>query len=440
MGMLNLVSLTARLRDCLLFACAGLAAAQTPQFRAGVARVELTPTGSMPMYGYSNRRCGPSNGIHDPLFAKVLVLEAGESRMAIVTLDLGSIVSNNLRRGVSEKLGIPVLLLAASHTHSGPSYLAPAGTGAGLTPNATASAYLAEIESKIFSAVKEAAGSMFPARIGVGRGSIRLGYNRLLPRDDGRSRALFDNLERVPYGPLDPEYTLVRVEDDRGAVKALMVHYAVHAVVMGPTNCKFSADFPGVMQSRVEAEIPGAQCMFVQGGAGDINPLFQARKGNDTEDFATLQKMGDLLAADVLKTAKKMHAEAPAKPSIQSTSQVLTFADRWDKEKRLDVGITTVLLNGEIAIAAIPGEPHHKLQTMWKRQADVPHALFYGYTFSSGGMWPGYIPDLRNAAYGGYGADVTTRVEIGAGETIMQRHLINLYGLRGMWRDTQGKP
>lgn len=430
------------LRRAILFACAAAAAAQSaaPEFRAGVARVELTPTVSMPMYGYANRRCGPSNGTHDPLFAKVLVLEVGASRMAIVTLDLGSIVSDNLRREVSEKLGIPVLLLAASHTHSGPSYLAPAGTGAGLTPGATSTEYLAEIEGKIFAAVKQAAESMFPARIGIARGSIRLGYNRLLPRDDGRSRALFDNLERVPYGPVDPEYTLVRIEDGAGAVKALMVHYAVHAVVMGPTNCKFSADYPGVMQSLVEAGIPGVQAMFVQGGAGDINPLFQARKGNDAEDFATLQKMGELLAADVLKTAKKMHAEAPSTPSIQSASQVLKFADRWEKNQSLEVGITTVLLNGEIAIASVPGEPHHKLQTMWKQRADVPHALFYGYTFSSGGMWPGYIPDLRTAAYGGYGADVTTRVEVGAGETIMERHLINLYGLRGMWHDAPGKP
>ena len=104
------------------------------------------------------------------------------------------------------------------------------------------------------------------------------------------------------------------------------------------------------------------------------------------------------------------------------------------------MGITTVLINREIAIAAVPGEPLHKLQTTWKTQADVPHPLFYGYTYSSGGVWPGYIPDLKSAAYGGYGADVSTRIEVGAGETIMQRHLINLYRLLGMWRGQPGKP
>ena len=44
------------------------------ELRAGVARVEITPSTFMPMYGYANRKCGPANGTHDPLFAKVLVL------------------------------------------------------------------------------------------------------------------------------------------------------------------------------------------------------------------------------------------------------------------------------------------------------------------------------------------------------------------------------
>ena len=84
----------------------------------------------------------------------------------------------------------------------------------------------------------------------------------------------------------------------------------------------------------------------------------------------------------------------------------------------------------------------HRLQTFWKKHAgqDVPYPLFYGYTYSAGGMWPSYIPDVRSAAYGGYGADVNTEVDIGAGETIMQHHLINLYRLLGMWKDKPGLP
>jgi hypothetical protein len=414
--------------------CFALPAAE-PGLRAGVARVEITPQTLMPMYGYANRRCGPANGTHDALMAKALVLEAGESRMAIVTLDIGSLVSEKLRHEIAAKLGIPVVLLAASHTHSGPAFL-PYGSAPASDPAALA--YLAELESKIFRAVRQASEAMFPAKLSAGKGSIQLGYNRLRVREDGRARALFDNLERVPYGPLDPEFTLLRVEDAEGRPRALLVHYATHAVALGPTSCKYSGDWPGAMQRTVESQIEGAQVMFVQGAAGDINPLFMGRSGHEAADFQVMEKMGAILAGEVLKSNRKLEPVPGA--SIAARSEVLEFGERWEKQKRMQAGITTVLINGQIAIAAVAGEAFNKLQRMWKEQAEAAYPLFYGYTYSSGGTWVGYIPDLRSAAYGGYGADNATRIEVGAGERIMLRHLANLYELMGMWRDAPGRP
>ncbi len=407
------------------------------QLLAGVARVDVTPAGSMAMYGYANRKCGPSDGTHDRLHAKVLVLQSGQTRVALVTSDLGSLVSENLRRDVASRLGIPVLLLSASHTHSAPSFL-PFGSAP--AAGAAATTYQQELERRILGAIEQAAGSMFPARLGVGKGSLQLGYNRLLQREDGRARALFDNLQRVPYGPVDPEIVVLRVEDGEGRTRALLVHYAVHAVVMGPTSCKYSADYPGVVQATVEQAVPGAQVMFVQGGAGDVNPLFQARSGREADDFAVMDTMGRLLAAEVLRANARVAPLAPVTAPIAVKSDVLSFTDRWDASRSLEVGLTTILIGRDVAIAAVPGEPMHRLQRMWKDQADVAVPLFWGYTWSAGGTWPGYIPDLRSAAYGGYGADVSTRVAIGAGETIVQRHLMHLYDLLGMWKAAPGKP
>jgi hypothetical protein len=407
------------------------AAPQDVALRAGAARADITPSTFGPMYGYANRKCGPAVGVHDPLYAKALVLAAGDMKAAIVTLDLGSMVSERLKRMVSEKLGISVLLLAASHSHSTPLFLPPGGEP---TP------YLAEAEGKIFGAVEEAAARLEPARLSVASGSLRLGYNRLLPEASGRSRALFNNLERIPYGPVDPEFTLLRVSSEGGRPLALLVHYATHAVVLGPTNCKYSADYPGVLQARVEQAMPGVQCMFVQGGAGDVNPLFMARSGKENEDFDVVRKMGETLAGEVVKVARTMPEGAPNRHGIQSVSETMEFPDRWEAGKKVSVGITTLLIDRSIAIAATPGEPMHRLQTEWKAKAEVAHPLFYGYTYSGAGEWPGYIPDLRSAAHGGYGADVTTRIAIGAGETIVQRHLANLYRMLGMWLDQPGRP
>lgn len=427
------------MRVVLILSMLGMAlpAQASVELRAGIARVEVTPATLMTMYGYANRKCGPANGIRDPLWAKVVVLQAGDERVAIVTADVGSLVSERLRRDVAEKLGIPVLLLAASHTHSAPAFL-PFGSAPATSPEART--YLQELEDRIFGAIQEASRSMFRARLGIGRGSLQLGYNRLLMRDDGRARALFDNLDRVPYGPVDPEIALLRVEDDAGRARALLVHYAVHPVVLGPSSCKYSADYPGVMQASVERELPGIQVMFVQGGAGDINPLFQGRSGREADDFAMMEKMGSLLAAEVLRVNGRVTLLPPLTDPLRTRSEVLTFRERWDGDGAVDVGITTVLIGRDIAIATMPGEPFHKLQTAWKAQADVPHPLFYGYTWSAGGTWAGYIPDLRSAAYGGYGADASTRIEVGAGEKLVLRHLQHLYELLGMWRDKPGRP
>jgi hypothetical protein len=264
---------------------------------------------------------------------------------------------------------------------------------------------------------------------------MQIGYNRLQPDESGRSRALWTNPNAVPSGPVDPRFQLVRVEDRSGAARALLVLYACHAVCLGPSNCYYSADWPGVLQARVEAEMKGTQCMFVQGGAGDVNPTLQGHTGT-AEDFKSAERAGAAISAEVIRAARNVQPGRPVEFPIQWKCEVLDFGHRWGADRRFRVGITTVLINREFAIAAVPGEPMHRLQTAWKSRAEVPHPLFFGYTCSTDGDWPGYIPDLRTAAHGGYGAE--SDIEIGAGEAIMERHLKNLYGLLGMWREKPG--
>ena len=95
--------------------------------RAGVARVDITPPPGELMWGYENRR-QPATGTLDPLYARVLVLEAGPEkssrRLALVTLDLGRSFGPSslarLRAAAQQSSGIACLLVAASHTHSAP--------------------------------------------------------------------------------------------------------------------------------------------------------------------------------------------------------------------------------------------------------------------------------------------------------------------------------
>ncbi len=414
---------------------------QRADLRAGVASVDVTPAALLPMYGYANRKCGPANGVHDPLMAKAVVLESGPVRVAIVAMDLGSFVSPRLVTDLRNRFGLDAVLLSATHTHSAPQFV-PSSSAPTSQLGATAdggAAYLAELEPKISDAIRRASAAMFPARLHTGRGEIVLGYNRLLPRENGRSRALFDNIERRPLGPVDSEFQVLEVRDEADRPRALLVHYGVHSVVLGPTNCKYSADYPGAMQAAIEKAVPGVQAMFIQGGAGDVNPIFQGRTGREDEDFALVTRMGDLLAAEVLKSRAALRAiPAPSLP-IRARNALLSFTDRWDTARRHELGIATMSIGREIAIATLPGEPLHRLQTRWKREAEAAFPLLYGYTYAAGGVWAGYLPDIRSAAQGGYGADSTaTRVEVGAGERLIERHLMHLYDLLGMWRTAPG--
>ena len=96
---------------------------------------------------------------------------------------------------------------------------------------------------------------------------------------------------------------------------------------------------------------------------------------------------------------------------------------------------TTVLINNDIAIASFLGEPLIWNQLYWKKNAEAAHPFFFGYTYSAGGDFPGYVPDIRSASYGGYGADDDYIIQVGAAEAIMNRHLENLYRIKGILKD-----
>jgi len=92
---------------------------------AGLAVVDITPPIGYRMSGYFRERF--STGTHDPLLAKAVVLRQGDCRAALVFCDLIGIpleLSRQVRSRAEQKLGIPAqhILIAATHTHTGPLY------------------------------------------------------------------------------------------------------------------------------------------------------------------------------------------------------------------------------------------------------------------------------------------------------------------------------
>src|SRR6516165_2456413 len=93
----------------------------TGNLRAGAARVEITP--SADELPFPARNLPPFVGVHDPVFARALVLNDGTTEVAFVIVDVTEIPEpDQFSKSVADALGIPAshIILAASHTHSEP--------------------------------------------------------------------------------------------------------------------------------------------------------------------------------------------------------------------------------------------------------------------------------------------------------------------------------
>jgi len=390
---------------------------------AGVARVEVTPPVGSPMGGYSARE-GPSTGVHDPLYATVLVLKSAGVTVAIISCDLRSFPSERIVTLARERKLADHILIAVTHNHSGPL------TWEDKSWPRPERSWFADTEAKILQALAAATKQMFPARIAAGFGEIYLGHNRRQVSADGKVTMLWRNAEKKPTAPLDPTVGVIRVDDATGKPRAIIVNYACHSVVLGPDNRLISADYPGYLARRIERELDGALCLFTQGGAGDINPYLDKQPVGQN-GFGEAEKMGNALADAALTVARKLKPQANDNARLLAAAEVLSFRDRWDSQKTIRAGLTTLLINDQIAIATLPGEPFVDLQIALRDKSEIPYTFLFGYTYSAGGEWIGYVPTIRAASEGGYGAGYNTRIEVGAGEALIDRHLVNLFTLSG---------
>lgn len=414
-------------------------------FRAGVAKADITPSGSERLWGFEDRTT-PAKGTIDPLYARVLVLEAGSKRLALVTLDLGRSFGpasmKRLQAAAKRSSGISCLLATASHTHSAP-IIRDEYSG---SPPAWEQAALDKIER----AIAEAASHLEEARIGTGTGSVFVAHNRLRQNADGSITWFERNLTRIPTSPVDPTVSVLRVDGADGRPLAVVVNYACHPVVFGSDNLQYSADFPEAMSRTVEKELAGALSFFVQGAPGDLNPYYAVTPLQ--EDAARWRNWtGETLGREAARVAKEIHTRAVPEPSLDFREEMIPVRLRWNEgmfrdalvkflgpggledygaqvKREFAIPVSTVLINREIALATFPGEPFVEFQMNWRDRCPVRAAFLLGYTNG----YYGYFPTIRAASLGGYGAaSASTWVEPGTGERIVDRAVINVYEMLG---------
>jgi len=425
--------------------------------KASVARVDITPPTGLAMYGYGNRK-GTSTGVLDPLLARVLVLEAGEKSLALVVLDLGQVFAppwiERLRANAQKSCGISYVLVAATHTHSGPAI-------EDVYPPREGPDWESGVLEKISRAIEEAHRNVAGVRVGTGYGVAYIGHNRLRVNPDGTVTWFEINKSMTPTAPIDPTISVLRVDTLEGQPLAILVNYACHPVVFGADNLQYSADWPAVMIRTVEQTFgapqgPGPLCMFLQGGDGDINPFYAVTPL--AEDAVKMREWtGERLGREAARIAKAIHTEPTPDARLDYVEDLMPFHLRWNPEKFrqavlaswgpkaaesfdrrkqtvYQLPVATVLINNHIAWMTLPGEPFVNFQIDWRNRCPVRDAFFLGY--ANGDF--GYFPTLYAASLGGYGAaNTATWIEPGAGdgEQMVDHALVRVYEMLGRLTD-----
>ncbi len=421
---------------------------------AGAAAVDITPVEwPLPLIGSFSYR--PASGAHDPLHSRALVVQSGNSTVAIAIVDscyLPRTTLDQAKGRVQASIGLPAerILIAATHTHSAP----PPAPGIGLRGLETErhdeqeERYSERLIQGIASSIIKAHARLELAEIGWSTASLPdQVFNRRWFMKDGsippdpfsgttdrvRMNPGFENPNLIePAGPVDPEVAVVSVRSLSGKPLALLANYSLHYVGAIPSG-QVSADYFGEF-AQVIGERLGADGTFVgilsNGTSGNINNLDFSRPRPDREPFEQVRYVASELADAVMEvydlidhksvgTLSMAEAELPLalrKPSARileqsrqllanqpasATARQIIYAQRavdlHDGPDEAGVLLQAIRI-GDIGIAALPFETFVETGLSIKQQS--PLRPTFVIELANGAQK--YLPTPEHHELGGY--------------------------------------
>lgn len=264
---------------------------------AGAAVTDLTPPGSVFLYGYPHV-ARDSTGVHDPLQCSALYLRGDGGQALFLANDLIHVskrITAEVRRAIAAETGVPeeAIMITTTHTHSGPVIIEYVSNAADATVPKPDAAYLRWATAQMIAAGSRAVKTARPGEIGLAVARAQgVGTNR-----------------HDPAGPADPDVpVLLARERGGGAPIAAMLVYGMHPTVLHEDSTLISGDFPYYTRRFLQERMLGAACpvLYHSGAAGNQSPRHVTR-GNT---FAEAQRLGELLGrqiADVLPTVAFVH-------------------------------------------------------------------------------------------------------------------------------------
>ena len=371
-------------------------------FRAGCAKIEITPKAPAYLAGYAMRN-KPSESVHDPLFLRTMVLDDGKIRLAILSNDLcliGNDLTNELREMIANA-GFDTLLrstqprgfapeyifVATTHTHSGP---VTGGDNVDVE-------WLEGLKHKMVESVLLAEKRLEPVRIGIGQGKCNVGMNRRERQPDGTTR-----LGQNPDGPVDTALGAIRFDDMDGNPLSLVLNYGCHGTALGGHNYRISGDYMGEGVRLVEKQAEGQPfAMFLTGASGNVDP--RHRVGTS---FEHVRELGEELATNALNINSQLMTK-DIDATIRIFSETIKVPRKSEEIKKgadenVAIPVSLIRLN-DLLFITFPGELFAEIGMELKRRSPCANTFIVGYCNGS----IGYLPTRQAYAEGGYEVNVT---------------------------------
>ncbi len=258
-------------------------------YKAGVARLKITPDKPIWLSGYASRT-HPSEGVTADLWAKALAIEDGKgNRVVIVTTDVIGL-PRSITDPVAARTGLDrsQLVFNSSHTHSGPVLQGNLTIMYDLSPEDArrVQEYSVKLADRLVTVIGAALGDLKPAVLSYAEGVADFAVNRREPTPKGIRIGV------NATGPRDTTVPVLKIAAPDGTLRAVLFGYACHNTTLGGDFYQISGDYAGFAQAEIEKTHPGAAALFLQLCGADANP-------NPRGTLALAEQHGRTLASEV---------------------------------------------------------------------------------------------------------------------------------------------
>ena len=314
-------------------------------YKIGYARVDISPTESVPLAGFGNTSQRMSDHLLDPLYATCLALtdEADHTVLLFHNDLIGSPrhIADPIRKAVSKATGVPIanIIVGSTHTHSAPDIWNQS------IPSIPR--YNASLPEKLAQCAVEAMADRKPGKAFATRAYTKnLNFVRHYILEDGNYKG--SNYGAQHTSPIaghttkvDNEMRLVKFVRE-GGEDVLMVNWQVHPVrTGGPVRGNVSSDIIGIMREATEDAL-GCKFIYFNGGAGNISPLSQITSEHIVDNYRDHGKAlaGHILSAEgsyeelslgSIQVLEKPHIEMLNRPDLARVEAAREVADYWTK-------------------------------------------------------------------------------------------------------------